>query len=69
MATSCPTTAELDLAAGSDARIFYYDNRYWEVSGYQIRGRVKGEDVIIGITGIETFPTDDMILDEIPGSA
>ena len=33
------------------------------VSGYQIRGRVKGEDVIIGITGIETFRTDDMILD------
>ena len=48
--------------------IFYYDNRYYEVSGFQIRGRVKGEDVIIGITGIETFPSDDMVLDYKPGT-
>jgi hypothetical protein len=48
--------------------IFYYDNRYYEVSGFQIRGRVKGEDVIIGITGIETFPSDDMVLDYRPGT-
>ena len=47
--------------------LFYYDNRFWEISGYQLRGRIKGEDVIIGITAIETFPTDDMLLDEIPG--
>lgn len=46
--------------------IFWYDNRYWEVSGFQIRGRVKGEDVIIGVTGIETFVSDDMILDVLP---
>jgi hypothetical protein len=48
--------------------IYWYDNRYWEVSGFQIRGRVKGEDVIIGITGIETFPNDDMIMDRSPGT-
>lgn len=48
--------------------IFYYDNRYWEISGFQIRGRLKGEDVIIGITGIETFPGDDMVLDYKPGT-
>jgi hypothetical protein len=48
--------------------LYYYDNRFWEVSGFQIRGRIKGEDVIVGITGIETFPDDDMVLDEIPGS-
>ena len=47
--------------------LFYYDNRYWEVSAFQIRGRIKGEDVIIGITGIETFPADDMIFDFKPG--
>ena len=47
--------------------IFYYDGRFFEVSGFQIRGRVKGEDVIIGITGIETFPADDAILDYLPG--
>ena len=47
--------------------IFYYDNRYYEVSAFQIRGRVKGEDVILGVTGIETYPADDMILDYKPG--
>lgn len=48
--------------------LFYYDNRYYEVSAFQIRGRAKGEDVIIGITGIETFPADDMLLDYTPGT-
>ena len=47
--------------------IFYYDGRFYEVSGFQIRGRVKGEDVIIGITGIESFPADDANLDFLPG--
>jgi hypothetical protein len=46
----------------------YYDNRYYEVSAFQIRGRAKGEDVIIGITGIETYPSDDMLFDFQPGS-
>ena len=36
--------------------IFYYDGRFYEISGFQIRGRVQGEDVIIGITGVETLP-------------
>jgi hypothetical protein len=49
--------------------LMYYDNRFWEIRGFQIRGRIKGEDVIIGITAIETFRSDDMLLDEIPGSA
>lgn len=48
--------------------ILYYDGRYYEVAAFQIKGRVKGEDVIIGITGIETFPGDDMLLDLTPGS-
>jgi len=47
--------------------IMYYDGRYYEVSSFQIRGRVKGEDVIIGITGIETYPSDDMMFDFAPG--
>jgi hypothetical protein len=47
--------------------IMYYDGRYYEVSAFQIRGRVKGEDVIIGITGIETYPSDDMFFDFSPG--
>lgn len=48
--------------------IFYYDNRFYEVSAFMIKGRVKGEDVIIGITGIETFPSDDQHFDFSPGS-
>ena len=48
--------------------IMYYDGRYYEVASYSIRGRVQGEDVIIGITGIETFPSDDMLMDFAPGS-
>jgi hypothetical protein len=47
--------------------IFYYDGRFYEVSGFQIRGRVQGEDVIIGVTGIESFQADDMNLDVFPG--
>ena len=49
--------------------IVYYDGRYFEISAYQIRGRVKNEDVIIGITAIETFPADDMVFDYTPGAA
>jgi len=48
--------------------LFYYDGRFFEVSGFQIRGRVKGEDVIVGMTGVETFPGDDMVLDYPPGT-
>ena len=47
--------------------ILYYDNRYYEVASFQIRGRLKGEDVIVGITGIETYPGDDMRFDFKPG--
>ena len=38
-----------------------------KVSAFQIRGRAQGEDVIIGISGIETFPDDVTNLDFIPG--
>ena len=48
--------------------VFYYDNRYYEVSAFQIRGRAKGEDVIVGVTGIETYPSDDQLFDFEPGS-
>jgi hypothetical protein len=46
----------------------YYDGRYWEISAYQIRGRAKGEDVIIGLTAIESFLEDDMKMDFPPGT-
>jgi hypothetical protein len=62
--TSPSTTWRIDRLSD----IFYYDGRFYEVSAFQIRGRVKGEDVIIGITGIESFKDDDMSLDFPPGS-
>lgn len=48
--------------------LLYYDGRFYEVSGFQIRGRLQGEDVIIGISGIETFPSDELNLDSTPVS-
>jgi hypothetical protein len=48
--------------------ICWYDGRFYEISAYQIRGRVQGEDVIIGLTAIETFPDDDMQFDYEPGA-
>jgi hypothetical protein len=47
--------------------LFYYNGRFWEVGGFQIRGRFQGQDTIIGIAGIETFLEDDMLLDYVPG--
>jgi len=46
--------------------ILYYDSRYFEISAFQIRGRLQGEDVIIGITCIETWPDDDAVFDFLP---
>lgn len=46
--------------------LLYYDGRFYEVSNFQIRGRVQGEDVIIGVSGIETKPDDELTLDLVP---
>ena len=48
--------------------ILFYSGGYYEVSAFQIRGRVKGEDVVIGISGIETFP-DELFFDYLPGTS
>jgi hypothetical protein len=61
-----------DAAVGDNWRrdrmndLVWYDSRFFEISAYQIKGRVQGEDVIIGITAIETWPDDDAIFDYIP---
>jgi hypothetical protein len=47
--------------------ICYYNGRYYEVSNYQIRGRLR-EDVIIGITCTETYPEDEYTFDFPPGN-
>lgn len=47
--------------------IFYYDNHYYAMSSMHVSGRLQGEDVIVGIGGIQVFPGDDFILDDLPG--
>lgn len=46
--------------------VLYYGGHFYAISSFQIKGRVKYEDVIVGITGIEIFPDDEMNLDVTP---
>jgi hypothetical protein len=48
--------------------LIYYDARFYAISNFQIRGRVQGEDVILGVSGIETFPTDELNMDNVPAT-
>jgi len=45
--------------------IIYYDGRFYEISNFQIRGRAR-QDVVIGISGIETQPEDERVWDLFP---
>jgi len=47
--------------------IMYYDGRFYEISNFQIRGCSR-QDVVIGISGIETQPADEHIWDLFPTS-
>lgn len=47
--------------------VIYYDGRFYEISSFSIRGRAR-QDVIIGVAGIETQPTDDRVFDLLPFS-
>ena len=42
-----------------------YDGRFWEVNNFQIRGRIR-EDNIVGVTAAETYPEDEYILWDFP---
>jgi hypothetical protein len=46
--------------------IVYYDGRYWEVTNFQIRGRLR-EDNVVGVTCTETYPEDEYTFD-FPGT-
>lgn len=46
--------------------IVFYDGRFYEISNFQIRGRLQGEDVIIGVSCIETKSADELNLDLVP---
>jgi hypothetical protein len=45
--------------------VLYYDGRYWEVNNFQIRGRIR-EDNILGVTCTETYPEDEYTFDFPP---
>ena len=45
--------------------IIYYDGRYYEISNFQIKDRMR-QDIIIGISGIETQPEDERVFDIFP---
>lgn len=45
--------------------IIYYDGRFYEISNFSIRGRAR-QDVIIGVSGIETQPEDERVFDLFP---
>lgn len=46
--------------------VVYYDGRFYEISSFQIRGRLQGEDVVIGVSCIETKLHDELNLDVTP---
>ena len=45
--------------------IVYYDGRFWEVTNFQIRARIR-EDNILGVTCTETYPEDEYTFDFPP---
>jgi hypothetical protein len=46
--------------------IIFYDGRFYGISNFQIRGRLQGEDIIIGVGGIEIHHSDELNLDSTP---
>ncbi len=46
--------------------VIYYGGHFYAISAFHIKGRVKDQDVIIGVSGIEIFPTDEQNLDVTP---
>ena len=46
--------------------VIFYDNRFYSVSNFQIRGRLKNRDVIIGVAALELKPEDESVFDFFP---
>lgn len=46
--------------------VVYYDKRFYAISNFQIRGRGKYDDVIIGVSALEFIPDDEAIWDLFP---
>lgn len=58
-----PTTNWLDDRLND---VIFYDQRYWAVSNFQIRGRLKSQDMIIGVAALELNPEDESVFDFFP---
>lgn len=61
-----PTT---DVTNNRNNDILYYDKRFWQVSNFQIRGRMQSVDNMVGVSAIEikrdelgplTFPSEQV---------
>lgn len=48
--------------------VVWYDNRFYSISNFQIRGRMKSADLIVGVSAIEMDPNDEAIQDVFPWS-
>lgn len=46
--------------------IFYYSGRFYAVSNFQVKGRMRG-DTIVGVSAIETMLEDERVWDLFPG--
>jgi hypothetical protein len=46
--------------------LLYYGGHFYAISSFQTKGRVKYQDVVVGVTGLEVFPEDELNLDVTP---
>jgi hypothetical protein len=46
--------------------LLFYDNTWWEIGSYQVRGRLRQKSVIVGVQGTKFFPDEDAVFDVLP---
>ena len=61
--TGRPAAAWLDDRLND---VVFYDNRFYSLSNFQIRGRLQTQDVVIGVAGIELILDDEVDFDFFP---
>jgi hypothetical protein len=49
--------------------ILLYNMRFYSINTYEVHGRVGQTDVVIGFSGIEIYPDEDMAYDLLPDLA
>ena len=43
-----------------------YDDRYYRVASYSVKGRMRGNEVLVAVTGFEVFTDEEMPFDSGP---